>query len=143
MDRGGGMRVTGDGVPCTLCNGRGVRLYGSTATWRGGMGGAAMTWDQCDMCWGSGDMGRPWPSIRELEAKRSDWEADQCAKWLSRSAGCELRTFRSSLSAVVDVIEREGRRRKAPPGQDPFWYFRAAEAMASVLRRLLSDKEEG
>lgn len=41
--------------PCENCQGSGKRLYGSTSTWRGGIGGAAMTTDVCDKCWGSGD----------------------------------------------------------------------------------------
>lgn len=53
-------------TPCPGCSGLGVKLYGSTATWRGGIGGAAMTNDVCDECWGSGDAERPWPSHRLL-----------------------------------------------------------------------------
>ena len=49
---------------CTKCNGSGVYMYSSTATWRGGIGGAAMTNAVCDVCWGSGDSGRPWTDLR-------------------------------------------------------------------------------
>ena len=48
--------------PCAECGGSGYRLYASTATWRGGIGGQAMTTDVCDKCWGSGDATKPWPS---------------------------------------------------------------------------------
>lgn len=56
--------IRGIETPCKKCSGYGVRLYGSTATWRGGIGGQAMTNDVCDKCWGSGDENRPWPSWR-------------------------------------------------------------------------------
>ena len=39
---------------CLKCRGRGRRLYGSTATWRGGIGGQMITLDVCDACWGTG-----------------------------------------------------------------------------------------
>ena len=39
---------------CDTCQGAGRLMYGSTATWRGGIGGAALTADVCDKCWGTG-----------------------------------------------------------------------------------------
>lgn len=54
--------------PCPRCRGFGVRTYGSTSTWHGGIGGAAMTQGVCDGCWGSGDQNRPWVSLRRVEA---------------------------------------------------------------------------
>lgn len=57
---------------CKMCQGYGTILYGSTATWHGGIGGAAMTTDVCNKCWGSGNAERPWPSHREFYSmKRS------------------------------------------------------------------------
>lgn len=50
---------------CQECGGSGVKTYGSTSTWRGGIGGCAMTDDVCDKCWGSGSV-NPWPSHREF-----------------------------------------------------------------------------
>ena len=58
-------------APCIACDGFGVRMYGSTATWRGGVGGQTMTQDVCDKCWGSGDANRIWPSHRKSEPQRS------------------------------------------------------------------------
>lgn len=57
------MRIDRD-TPCPKCRGLGVRAYGTTATWRGGIGGAAITSDVCDACWGSGSADRPWRSWR-------------------------------------------------------------------------------
>ncbi len=53
-----------DGDFCEDCSGSGYKIYGDTSTWRGGIGGAAMTTDVCDKCWGSGSKRRPWPSHR-------------------------------------------------------------------------------
>jgi len=62
------------GVPpddwCKDCSGTGVQLYGSTATWHGGIGGAAMTHDVCDKCWGSGSASKPWLSHRLLQRQQ-------------------------------------------------------------------------
>lgn len=55
--------------PCKKCGGRGTFCYGSTSVWRGGAGGSAMTTAQCNVCWGSGEEGNPWPNMREIERK--------------------------------------------------------------------------
>lgn len=52
---------------CPKCGGSGAIWYGSTAMWRGGIGGAAMTRGACSTCWGSGDADRPWTNLRNLE----------------------------------------------------------------------------
>ncbi len=60
---------------CEECNGSGYQTYGSTAIWRGGIGGQSMTTSVCDKCWGSGSKSTPWPSWRkyeELERKLND-----------------------------------------------------------------------
>ena len=49
---------------CVKCYGSGVRAYGNTATWRGGIGGSTITMDVCDRCWGSGNDTKRWPSHR-------------------------------------------------------------------------------
>lgn len=54
-------------TPCDDCNGWGVKAYGDTATWRGGVGGQTITSDVCNKCWGSGDKHRRWPSHRLLK----------------------------------------------------------------------------
>ena len=52
---------------CTKCGGTGTVVYGSTATWRGGIGGQMMTNDVCDKCWGSGDEHKHWTNLRALD----------------------------------------------------------------------------
>jgi hypothetical protein len=53
---------------CTRCQGSGGTTYGSTATWRGGIGGQAMTYDVCNLCWGSGWNNRPWTNLKRVQA---------------------------------------------------------------------------
>ena len=57
-------REAGD-EPCNVCSGSGVRSYGTTSTWRGGIGGCVITSDVCDRCWGSGVKDRPWTNLRQ------------------------------------------------------------------------------
>lgn len=54
--------------PCFACHGYGVKTYGSTSIWRGGIGGQAMTPGICNACWGSGDPDRPWMNLKVAEA---------------------------------------------------------------------------
>ncbi len=54
--------------PCRSCGGLGVKVYGSTATWRrGGVAGQMMTAAVCDACWGSGDANKKWTDLRALD----------------------------------------------------------------------------
>jgi hypothetical protein len=64
--------LDGADTVCTTCDGSGVRAYGSTSTWLGGIGGSMITSDVCDRCWGSGNAQRPWTSHREILALRLD-----------------------------------------------------------------------
>lgn len=58
---------------CRGCDGWGVKTYGTTSTWHDAIiSGQAMTDDVCDMCWGSGNADRPWPSHRFLKVKPDD-----------------------------------------------------------------------
>jgi hypothetical protein len=57
------------GDECKTCNGAGVRGYGNTSTWIGGVGGQMMTTDVCDQCWGSGDRYRKGVNLRQLRAE--------------------------------------------------------------------------
>lgn len=52
--------------PCPRCGGDGRRIYGSTATWHGGIGGQMLTVDVCDGCWGTGDAVRKGVDLRKM-----------------------------------------------------------------------------
>lgn len=61
-------REMGD-KPCPACGGAGIRAYGDTSAWGGGVGGQMITSDICDKCWGSGRADRPWVNLRKLSRK--------------------------------------------------------------------------
>ena len=50
---------------CNECSGSGVKSYGDTSTYHGGVGGQAITLGVCNHCWGSGNRYKPWPSHKE------------------------------------------------------------------------------
>ena len=54
------------GLACPRCDGMGRRAYGSTATWRHGVGGQQVTEDVCDLCWGSARRDRTYANLRKL-----------------------------------------------------------------------------
>jgi hypothetical protein len=62
------LMLRGVETPCAGCGGYGVKMYASTATWRGGIGGQAITRDVCDRCWGTGDAHRKGTDLRKLES---------------------------------------------------------------------------
>ncbi len=71
--------------PCKQCGGIGVRVYGSTAMWRSGIGGQMVCSGVCDKCWGSGDADKPWTDLRKVDSlyeenKRLMKELDQLRK---------------------------------------------------------------
>jgi hypothetical protein len=75
---------------CAGCAGSGRRTYGSTATWRGGIGGQAITVDTCNRCWGSGDSAAPGENQRHAEIKASEayrqrLAADPAFRWKQRA----------------------------------------------------------
>lgn len=69
---------------CKKCSGRGRRAYASTATWRGGIGGQAITEDVCDSCWGTGRIDRKGFDIRKF--------------------GAEMKSLRTRLDALVTAV---------------------------------------
>lgn len=91
--------------PCEACSGFGVRAYGSTATWHGGVGGQMITSDVCDKCWGSGDAVRPWPSWRYVSGLRSEVERlrAESAALIARARLAER--MAEALRNMVDATE--------------------------------------
>ncbi len=95
--------------PCDRCSGSGVRTYGSTATWRGGIGGAAMTIGVCDLCWGSGSVKKPWPSHRRLTA--ADKLADAASQMLTMA---RIRPFHGGAITTLREALKEYEQTKGP-----------------------------
>jgi DnaJ-class molecular chaperone len=133
-------------VPCQKCHGSGVSRYGSTSTWQGGAGGAEMTTDVCDQCWGTGDERRTGADLRELTATRSEWEDEQCLKYFANRTGATLGITRRHMSAIAEILGRETRRRTTPfdAGGGRIWWFQTLEMVAAALREFATlDKPKG
>ena len=100
-------------VACLKCHGLGVIAYASTSTWCGGMGGASITKDVCDACWGSGDAEQPWTDLRRLRSEESARVAAAAASLFADRCGVAFRSVRPGLQELAGEIARLGRGRKA------------------------------
>ena len=63
---------------CEKCCGRGRLAYPTTSTWTGRVGGATVTEDVCDKCWGTGSSEKSGANLRALSAshRAADQERD-------------------------------------------------------------------
>jgi len=124
---------------CTKCRGSGVRIYSSTATWRGGMGGAAMTRDVCDECWGTGDQDRHGVDLR---AQRDNWNqsvATEAGKLLSESVGGYLTVTHPAINAIAGELEKLASGRTHAT-RAPF-FDDLAKSLAKTLRKMTTDSK--
>lgn len=122
--------------PCEWCQGFGQRGYASTATWRGGMGGAAMTSDVCDHCWGSGNADSPWTDLRRLRNEEDHRVHLRAGELLAQRCGAGLRTLLPGLDelcAELDKFERQRRKR-------PYGFDTVVRCLAGVLRDMVAAK---
>lgn len=122
--------IGGPSQKCQTCQGQGWKWYGSTATWRGGIGGQAMTQDVCDDCWGSGDRDYPGYDIREAEAKHRTSVRQEANEHLARRLGAGLRLEQGQLE-LAEELEKWSRKRKATRE-----FVNLASILADELRRL-------
>ncbi len=118
--------------PCPRCNGQGSIYYSSTATWRGGMGGASMTHDVCDICWGSGEQHDPWTDLRKLRDEETTRVNRASKELFASSMGQGLTVLQPALLALADVMDREARRRKPPVA---YGWDKVCVLLAKWLRR--------
>lgn len=117
------------GRVCDACHGHGDYFYASTATWLGGLGGAAMTKGVCRFCWGSGDAEFPYLNLQKLVADIRANAKVSGAKVLAGAAHVPFNIIRAGAEALADEIEKlAGGRKDRPAG------FRE---MAKVLAREL------
>jgi len=121
---------------CTACHGRGSRVYSSTSTWRGGMGGAAMSVDVCDRCWGSGNQDRPWTDLRKLQAGEDARVALRAATFLADSVGAGLTVAHPALRAIAAELLRLSNGRKPRPS----FFYDLSKALAKALTRMVGDE---
>lgn len=119
--------------PCARCRGWGVRWYGNTSTWRGGMGGARMTRDVCDACWGSGDASCPWPSRHEERERAHALAAQKLHDALGFLPGS-----REALAKLLEDAVRLAGRRSYPVVAEA-----GGKALLVLLRAPLPEKNGG
>lgn len=138
------LHMRGVDEPCSVCHGFGTRQYSSTATWHGGVGGAAMTVDVCDTCWGTGDEFRHGADLRAASLQRRQWEDSQCLQYFARKIGCTLSMTHDHMIAIAEILEREERRRKTPFDHDNggFWWRGTLKMVASGIRSIVGSGEE-
>jgi hypothetical protein len=123
--------------PCPTCSGLGGKWYGSTATWRGGIGGAAMTWAVCDECWGSGDQEHAWEDLRKQRDQETQRVHERAANLFSRSLGGSLRLLRPTFEELAGELDRLARQRRPRP----YYWAHVCELLAKLLRGFSVAKE--
>lgn len=128
-------------VPCPKCHGSGIRMYSSTATWRGGIGGQMCTSDICDKCWGSGDEHRHGVDLRAMTAARSAWEEEQCLQYFASRTGATIGSTRKHMLAIAEILDREEKRRKTPFDAEngAFWWFATLRMVSAALKRFAKE----
>lgn len=121
---------------CRMCNGSGRRCYGDTSTWRGGMGGCAMTWDVCDKCWGSGDRYCPGVDLRVLRDQESKRVAERAINLLANSCGVGLANGAvwDIVVAIEDLANRAAKPRRGAQKAYNEWTYNMARGLARALR---------
>lgn len=123
------------GVACPKCSGRGNVVYGSTATWHGGMGGASMTTAVCDQCWGSGRTDHKGLDLRRVTSQIRSLEKGTSLRWFEQRIGVNLTTLREHFPKIAKKL------RRARWGSD-FWLHRCADVIADTLDEMVKEKEE-
>lgn len=118
---------------CGVCGGWGRRLYGSTATWRGGVGGAAMTWDVCDVCWGSGTPQHPGENLREWRDRLRQAHTLGSARMFAESIGAQLGVMRPTVEALSKELRKMSRQRRPRP----YWWADSCERLADLLEEAI------
>lgn len=122
------------GVACKACDGYGQRAYTSTALWRGGVGGQAMTGGVCDKCWGTGRTDETGPDLRSMEAAARAAVLVSVRKWLASYLGVGFRGEAERFGVVADKLKRA----RWPD----MWTRHAADRLASLVRELILDEDE-
>lgn len=119
--------------PCTRCRGTGVKTYASTSTWRGGMGGCAMTTGECDHCWGSGDEHMRWTDRRKELRERESQIALRSVTHLADMCGVQISSLRPSIEALCDALDVLASKRKLPTHRFDLVCSQLAKALRASL----------
>lgn len=100
------------------------------------MGGASMTTDVCDKCWGSGDKHRPGENLRALWAARRAWDEEQVFAYLRDRVG--VRLFSKRLADIAAYCGKQANKRKVPEGEEPFWWAHEWQALQNMFGKLVT-----
>lgn len=129
--------------PCTRCNGSGVRNYGSTSTWRGGIGGAAITQGVCDTCWGTGDARRVGVDLRAQRDGERERIAAAALTVIARAVGARFEDCAPAINEIAEELERLSRGRKERPRQFGFISRELAKVLRDAVAEARRSKELG
>ena len=113
-------------------------MYGSTATWHGGIGGAAMTWGICDYCWGSGDVNRPWADQRKLKADEDTRVHLQAARLFTDAVQAPWVAIHPAILYVREQLLKLLKQRK----ERPEYVEHVVLGLTRVLKEMV-DSEKG
>jgi len=126
---------------CGACTGAGKRMYGSTSTWRGGVGGCMMTVGVCDKCWGSGCLKVKGADLRVISCQRVEMDAEACAQWLARLLNVRSERFRKRVQCLANFCDAQVRKIKIPEGENRYDWNASWEALARQLRKLCANPQ--
>ncbi len=129
-----GLALTYMGVVCTTCNGVGSRVYPSTATWHGGVGGAAMTPGICDKCWGSGRTDKKGVNLRKMQSEMNVRRGEISLRWFEKAIGASFSKFQDAFPLIAQKLEKARWK--------DYWAADAAKVLATELKRMHADYEE-
>lgn len=93
-----------------------------------------MTVDVCDTCWGTGDADRHGCDLRKMKSDLLSARRENALEFINQSIGTSL--LKKRILQLADLADSQTRKRKLPDGEDPFWWNRDWEALASLLRKL-------
>jgi hypothetical protein len=124
---------------CPKCKGYGTTMYPNTSGWRRSAGGAMMTTDVCDQCWGSGNKDRPWNDLRKMQDTIERRIAERAVDALARScaANASMTSTHKSIREIIAHLDAMKRKRKVD-----FWTRQLVIGLANILRRAIGDPED-
>jgi hypothetical protein len=121
-------------VDCERCVGRGIRSYGSTSTWAGGIGGCEITTDVCDSCWGTGRNDRTGTDLRKLMNECRQSERKSSTRWFARQIGAGLSTVKPRLLEVAARLKIKR--------SDDMWQQMAIKSVQRAIRELCDEPNQ-
>lgn len=123
--------------PCEICEGRGLRPYSTSATWRGGLGAPSHGHDidVCDRCWGTGDRFRRGADLRVMRDEEAARIAEAAVTAIAEAAGATMDSCRVYVLELVRVLRGLEERRRRPLLQDDISFTPLVRSLANMLER--------